>query len=72
VRSVTIKENNLYETEEIEKILSIRETNVFSYVEIDAACDRIIYFYGHFGYINTSIHVNKKADLASDKIDIVF
>ncbi|MDR2779336.1 MAG: outer membrane protein assembly factor BamA [Puniceicoccales bacterium] len=72
VGTVTIMGNNLYETKEIEEILSIRSMDVFSPAEIDAACDRIIDFYGQSGYINTNIHVNKKANLTSDRIDLEF
>jgi outer membrane protein insertion porin family len=72
VGTVTISGNNLYDTKEIEEILAIQTSNVFSPAEIDAACDRIVDFYGRLGYINTNIHANRKADLVSNRIDVEF
>ncbi|MDR2603286.1 MAG: outer membrane protein assembly factor BamA [Puniceicoccales bacterium] len=72
VGTVTVSGNNLYETKEIEEILSIGTANVFSPAEVDAACGRVIDFYGQSGYINTNIHVDKKADLVSNRIDVAF
>jgi outer membrane protein insertion porin family len=72
VGTIAIRGNDLYETKEIEEILSIQTANVFSPAEVDAACSRVIDFYGQSGYINTYIHVDKKADLASNRIDVTF
>ncbi|MDR1528711.1 MAG: outer membrane protein assembly factor BamA [Puniceicoccales bacterium] len=72
VGTIAISGNDLYETKEIEDILAIRTSNVFSPAEIDAACSRVIDFYGQSGYINTNIHVDKKADLTSNRIDVEF
>jgi outer membrane protein insertion porin family len=72
VGTIAIGGNDLYETKEIEEILSIQTASVFSPAEIDAACGRVVDFYGQSGYINTNIHVDKKADLASNRIDVTF
>ncbi|MDR2776554.1 MAG: outer membrane protein assembly factor BamA [Puniceicoccales bacterium] len=72
VGSITISGNNLYETKEIEDILAIRTSDVFSPAEVDAACSRVVDFYGQSGYINMNIHVDKKADLVYNRIDVEF
>ncbi|MDR1891092.1 MAG: outer membrane protein assembly factor BamA [Puniceicoccales bacterium] len=72
VGSVAIGGNTLYKTEEIEEILFIRSTDVFSPAKIDAACERVIDLYGQSGYINTNIQINKKANLESNRIDLEF
>jgi outer membrane protein insertion porin family len=72
VGNVSISGNNLYDDEQLENELTVCDGDVFSPAEISASCEKLVDFYGKFGYINTSVRVEKKPNLSTGKIDLEF
>ncbi|MDR2576605.1 MAG: outer membrane protein assembly factor BamA [Puniceicoccales bacterium] len=72
VGEIQFSGNNLYETKKLEDFLRIHRGDCFSPAKVDQSADAIRYLYGQGGRIETSVLAQRKVDLETHTIDLVF
>jgi outer membrane protein insertion porin family len=72
VGRVDISGNKVFETNVLEKILGIKDGDVFSPDALSQACVNIQDFYGLSGYLDTQVAVTRNPSFIDNSIDITF
>lgn len=72
VGDITFEGNELYTTEDLERVLSVKTGDVFSPAAIDQNVEDLKSFYGESGYLDTFVRVERFPDMNSGNIDIKF
>ncbi|WOO41186.1 outer membrane protein assembly factor BamA [Rubellicoccus peritrichatus] len=72
IGNITFEGNELFTTEQLEKVLTIKTGDVFSPEEIDKNVETLKDFYGEVGYLDTFVRVERFPDLNSGDIDLKF
>ncbi|MDR0351470.1 MAG: outer membrane protein assembly factor BamA [Puniceicoccales bacterium] len=72
VGRVEISGNKVFKTKALEKILKIKEGDMFSPEALDKACTNIQNFYGLSGYLDTQVRIIRDPSFVDNSIDVKF
>ncbi|MDR1458538.1 MAG: outer membrane protein assembly factor BamA [Puniceicoccales bacterium] len=72
IGQVEVSGNKVFTTKALEKVLMVREGDVFSPGAIDNACVNIQDFYGQNGYLGTQVNVIRSPSFVDNSINIRF
>jgi outer membrane protein insertion porin family len=72
IGKVTFSGNELYTSDELERLLRIHERDYFSANAVDAAVESIRNFYGQRGHMDSYAIAQRRANIAQNSIDINF
>ncbi len=72
IGTITISGNTIFTTVQLQRILTIKNGDVFAPAKVDKNADALRDFYGEHGYLDTFVRADRKPNLESGNIDVNF
>lgn len=72
VGDITFKGNKLHPTAILRRVIRQRTGSIFTPSKLDKDIERLEDFYGHDGYLDTRVRLNRKPNIATGNIDIEY
>jgi outer membrane protein insertion porin family len=72
IGTIGVSGNTIFQSAQLEKLLTIRSGDVFAPAAVDKNADTLKDFYGEHGYLDTYVRADRKPNLDTGNIDLDF